>query len=736
MGYIISGDTMQLTAYLTQKGRELLLNGAEADITATYFALGDSDTNYKVQFPLGQGFVPDLTGDNTDCILSLANNIGIKYALPYNTNVQPPTPQSQVMFKRTDDGQYYNVLNCLIHLDSIGRYQLYHSSGNKSNPNRLKLNNALASPMQDLFLESAIVTNPKLVPLSTDFAAPDNMVFEMLFDPSIYKKLNNTYLDGSASSTVTQTGGGKSPIALTFSSQSGKYGQGRASVGLYNRELGYAYRAETDTTWSFASAANTENVKNYVFYTDGNNTILNKYAAYTLAARIDSKDQTTGVIRSFIYRGDQNLGNITDGAMASYSNETRFANQYAKLFATDFPIVDGSESSAVTEGLMQKEITNLVDFVQTSGLFTQTSGTNEYRTSKLSFSVYPKTPTPNCTPATLNLIFSFNDDILLNGDANTSAISDEGDKVFIQYDFTATNGVFKNKIKTGVFARNNCATGSNGSSVTYTVPAATYTGSTQSAADTLAQNDVDTNGQTYANTQGTCTVTQQYSSAIYSQFVYRNNCGANYSGGGVYVNFPAGQFHSYISQLDADQQASTAAQLQANSQGTCTYNQPSTGGGGGGGCLLPGQLVFTSPTETKLIEAFQIGDTVYTFHETTQKLDTYTVSRVYARDVDHWYEFTTVYGKKIKCSPTHLFMVGGVKRVASELTTEDFLQYNVNGRLYQEKIQKIDVINEPVTVYNIEVEDAHTYITENGIWQHNLKAVNPDFAGGTTQNLS
>ncbi len=715
MGYIPSGDTSILSAYLTQRGRELLLNGTETDITAVYFALGDSDRNYRNDFSLTNGFVPDLTGDNSDCILSLANNIGIRHALPFNTNVKPPEPQSQIMFKRADNNQYYNVIDCLVHLDSIGRYQLYHSAGNKSNSNRLKLNNALASPFQDLFLETAIVTKPSLTPLVTDFAAPDNMVFEMLFDPAIYKKLNNTYLDGSASSTVSQSGGGKSPIVLTFSSQAGKYGQGRASVGLFNRELGYAYKSETDSTWSFASAANTEGVKNYVFYTDANNTILNKYAAFTLAAKIEAKDEFTGQIRQFVYRGDQNLNNISDVGMASYSNETRFANQYAKLFAMDNAIVDGSQSGIAIEGLMQKEISNLRDFVQTSGLFTKTNGTNEYRTSKLSFSVYPKTQTANCTPATLNIIFSYNDDILLAGDTSTSAISDEGDKVFIQYDFTSTNGVFKNRAKSGQFARNNCSSGSTGSLETYNVSAGTYTGSTQAIADTLAQNDIDSNGQAYANTNGTCTVATVYQSAPFAQFMVKDNCGANYQGSYLYVTYPAGQFQSYISQADADYQAVFAAQLKTNNEVGCNYVPPQSGGG----CLLAGQKVFTNANELKEIESLVVGDYVYTFHETSLKLDSYEVEKIYKGEVDQWYEITTVYGNKIKCSPTHLFMVDSKAKNAEALTTDDYLMYNVNDRLYKQKIQKIEIFDETVTIYNIEVKDAHTYLTENNIWHHN-----------------
>jgi hypothetical protein len=65
---------------------------------------------------------------------------------------------------------------------------------------------------------------------------------------------------------------------------------------------------------------------------------------------------------------------------------------------------------------------------------------------------------------------------------------------------------FTNVVKSGPFTRNNCGAGYTGSTVTYTVPANTYTSLiSQAVADSLAQNDVNLNGQNYANANGTCT---------------------------------------------------------------------------------------------------------------------------------------------------------------------------------------------------------------------------------------
>lgn len=67
------------------------------------------------------------------------------------------------------------------------------------------------------------------------------------------------------------------------------------------------------------------------------------------------------------------------------------------------------------------------------------------------------------------------------------------------------------------FTRNNCGTGYTGGSVTYVIPAGKYTSyASQADADQKAQNDVNTNGQAYANTQGTCT------QSIYAKLTYEN----------------------------------------------------------------------------------------------------------------------------------------------------------------------------------------------------------------------
>jgi hypothetical protein len=90
-------------------------------------------------------------------------------------------------------------------------------------------------------------------------------------------------------------------------------------------------------------------------------------------------------------------------------------------------------------------------------------------------------------------------------------IRDEDKRVIkkICYNYTGQQencAIYYNVEKSDSFTRDNCGTGYEGSSVAYIIPAGTYISTvSQNIADSLAQYDVDTNGQAYANANGTCT---------------------------------------------------------------------------------------------------------------------------------------------------------------------------------------------------------------------------------------
>ena len=69
---------------------------------------------------------------------------------------------------------------------------------------------------------------------------------------------------------------------------------------------------------------------------------------------------------------------------------------------------------------------------------------------------------------------------------------------------TGNCNLYYNAPKSGNFTKG-CPVNFTGSSVTYTVPANLYVASTQPEADLLAQNDVNANGQQFADSNGVCT---------------------------------------------------------------------------------------------------------------------------------------------------------------------------------------------------------------------------------------
>ncbi|NWK99583.1 hypothetical protein DM790_01975 [Flavobacterium collinsii] len=131
---------------------------------------------------------------------------------------------------------------------------------------------------------------------------------------------------------------------------------------------------------------------------------------------------------------------------------------------------------------------------------------------------------------------------------------------------------FSNSSRSGSFTRNNCGSGGTGGEKTYTVPAGQYTSTeSQAAADAMADQDVNNNGQAYANANGSCTF---YSTAQSGWFT-KNNCSSGGYGSNVYYTQNASIVSSQISQADADASGYSKfisdGQAYANANGYCTY---------------------------------------------------------------------------------------------------------------------------------------------------------------------
>jgi YD repeat-containing protein len=133
-----------------------------------------------------------------------------------------------------------------------------------------------------------------------------------------------------------------------------------------------------------------------------------------------------------------------------------------------------------------------------------------------------------------------------------------------------SNQYYYNDEKSQAFARNNCSSDAVGSTVNYTVWAGKYASLVSKAdANQKAQEDINANGQAYANENGSCVYYSDYKQRRF----YRNNCGG--PAGDLLYTIVANKYTSLISKEDANQKAeqelNTQGQTKANQQAPC-YN--------------------------------------------------------------------------------------------------------------------------------------------------------------------
>jgi hypothetical protein len=124
--------------------------------------------------------------------------------------------------------------------------------------------------------------------------------------------------------------------------------------------------------------------------------------------------------------------------------------------------------------------------------------------------------------------------------------------------------------RSGTFTRNNCIGGRSGTDVVYDVPAGKHAAATKLLANQLADNDVATNGQTYANGHGDCLF---FSAAINGTY-YSQSCLPSEEAVPYPVSVPAKMFFSTSDQGTADHVAQNYAQQLANQGGSCVPGAP------------------------------------------------------------------------------------------------------------------------------------------------------------------
>lgn len=123
-----------------------------------------------------------------------------------------------------------------------------------------------------------------------------------------------------------------------------------------------------------------------------------------------------------------------------------------------------------------------------------------------------------------------------------------------------------------IFYKNDCPSNS-GTAVVYTVPAATYSSYiSQNHADSVADADIQANGQAYANAHGSCNGVNIYFNTLQVSGFTKNDCVMG-TGTTVSYSVPAGTYQSTVSLTEANNLAladiATNGQNYANANGFC-----------------------------------------------------------------------------------------------------------------------------------------------------------------------
>jgi hypothetical protein len=127
MGYNSTATTLTLTAKLTPLGRQAVLTNSIGVINK--FALGDSDANYNIQYPLTTGEIPSSSGDlgpSSGITNSTYSNVTLRSKLKYQTNSDNP-------YKSVSPNSYsLNVVNELLGLQTLSASSLTQNLVNRT----------------------------------------------------------------------------------------------------------------------------------------------------------------------------------------------------------------------------------------------------------------------------------------------------------------------------------------------------------------------------------------------------------------------------------------------------------------------------------------------------------------------------------------------------------------------------------------------------------------------------
>jgi len=140
---------------------------------------------------------------------------------------------------------------------------------------------------------------------------------------------------------------------------------------------------------------------------------------------------------------------------------------------------------------------------------------------------------------------------------------------------------------------------------------------------------------------------------------------------------------------------------------------------GKNGCFVAGTKILTKDG-FKNIEAIKVGDYVWSQDPSTSEKALKSVKKIFVREKDSIIRLA-INGEVIETTEEHPFYVEGRGFVnAGNLKAGDEVRLESGEEAYIEWIEEVP-LDEPIKVYNFEVEDFHTYyVSEQKVLVHNV----------------
>lgn len=230
---------------------------------------------------------------------------------------------------------------------------------------------------------------------------------------------------------------------------------------------------------------------------------------------------------------------------SSLNPATTYVVSYWRPTAASALTITGSQSGYPITGITVngwKYFEHRVTGVSSVSLSSSSGSIDELRLYPLGAQVTTYTYSPLIgitTQCDVNSKITFYEYDLLN---RLMLIRDQDRNIVKQYCYnysgqTENCTLVGNQVQSNVFFKNDCSGCQAGTSVTYTVPAGTYSAPSQVLANQLASDDVNANGQAYANAMASCTApanspltgTNAISNRSFSVQLHNNCTGTNYN---------------------------------------------------------------------------------------------------------------------------------------------------------------------------------------------------------------